>query len=61
MAEIKLDGKVAIITGAAQGLGQVMATGLARAGARVALADIDAEKLDLAALQIEQEWVVGLP
>ncbi len=36
----KLDGKVAIVTGAAQGLGQAMAIGLAEAGADVALVDI---------------------
>jgi len=36
----KLDGKVAIVTGAARGLGQAMAIGLAEAGADVALVDI---------------------
>ncbi len=38
--EFKLDGKVAIVTGSARGLGQAMATGLAEAGADVALVDI---------------------
>ncbi|MFC1481816.1 2-dehydro-3-deoxy-D-gluconate 5-dehydrogenase KduD [Candidatus Neomarinimicrobiota bacterium] len=38
--KFKLDGKVAIVTGAAQGLGQGMATSLAEAGADVALVDI---------------------
>ena len=36
----KLDGKVAIVTGSAQGLGQAMAIGLAEAGACLALVDI---------------------
>jgi len=36
----KLDGKVAIVTGAARGLGQGIAVGLAQAGADVALVDI---------------------
>jgi len=36
----KLDGKIAIVTGAARGLGQAMAVGLAEAGADVALVDI---------------------
>lgn len=36
----RLDGKVAIVTGAARGLGQAMAVGLAEAGADVALVDI---------------------
>jgi len=35
----KLDGKVALVTGAAQGLGQGMALGLAEAGADVAVLD----------------------
>ena len=38
--KFKLDGKVAIVTGAARGLGQAMATGLAEAGADIALVDI---------------------
>jgi NAD(P)-dependent dehydrogenase (short-subunit alcohol dehydrogenase family) len=35
-----LDGKVAIVTGAAQGIGQAIADGLAREGARVVVADV---------------------
>jgi 2-deoxy-D-gluconate 3-dehydrogenase len=38
--KFKLDGKVAIVTGSARGLGQAMAIGLAEAGADVALVDI---------------------
>jgi 2-dehydro-3-deoxy-D-gluconate 5-dehydrogenase len=38
--QFKLDGKVAIVTGAAQGLGQGIALGLAEAGADIALVDI---------------------
>ncbi len=38
--KFKLNGKVAIVTGAAQGLGQGIAIGLAEAGADVALVDI---------------------
>ena len=38
--QFKLDGKVAIVTGSAQGLGQAMAIGLAEAGACLALVDI---------------------
>jgi NAD(P)-dependent dehydrogenase (short-subunit alcohol dehydrogenase family) len=37
----KLDGKIAIITGAATGIGEASATALAQAGASVMLADID--------------------
>lgn len=35
-----LKGKIALVTGASRGLGQAMATGLAKAGASVAVADI---------------------
>jgi 2-deoxy-D-gluconate 3-dehydrogenase len=38
--EFKLDGKVAIVTGSARGLGQAIAAGLAEAGADIALVDI---------------------
>ncbi|MDZ7333463.1 MAG: 2-dehydro-3-deoxy-D-gluconate 5-dehydrogenase KduD [candidate division KSB1 bacterium] len=38
--KFKLDGKVAIVTGAARGLGQGMAVGLAEAGANLVLVDI---------------------
>jgi 2-deoxy-D-gluconate 3-dehydrogenase len=38
--QFKLDGKVAIVTGSAQGLGQAIAIGLAEANADVALVDI---------------------
>jgi NAD(P)-dependent dehydrogenase (short-subunit alcohol dehydrogenase family) len=41
IADIRLDGRVAIVTGAARGLGKTMAVALARAGARVAFTDID--------------------
>jgi NAD(P)-dependent dehydrogenase (short-subunit alcohol dehydrogenase family) len=39
----RLDGETALVTGAGRGLGQRMATGLAEAGADVAIADIDAD------------------
>src|SRR4051812_29372753 len=39
---IRLDDTVAIVTGAARGLGRAMADGLARAGASVVYLDVDA-------------------
>lgn len=38
--QFKLEGKVAIVTGSARGLGQAMAIGLAEAGANIALVDV---------------------
>ena len=50
---MKLDGKIALITGAAGGIGQAIARRLAREGAHVALADIRTEPLDEIARSIE--------
>jgi NAD(P)-dependent dehydrogenase (short-subunit alcohol dehydrogenase family) len=46
--DIRLDGRVAIVTGAARGLGAAMATALARAGANVVFADVDGAALGVA-------------
>ena len=43
---MKLDGKVALVTGAAGGIGQAIARRLAHEGAHVALADIRTKPLD---------------
>ncbi|WP_210146024.1 glucose 1-dehydrogenase [Staphylococcus sp. GDY8P55P] len=41
LEQFKLDGKVAIVTGGAMGLGKAMATALAQAGANIVIADIN--------------------
>jgi 3-oxoacyl-[acyl-carrier protein] reductase len=46
-------GRVAFVTGAAQGIGRGCALALAEAGARLALADVNQEKLDGVAKEIE--------
>ena len=48
----RLKGKVAIITGAASGIGKATAVLFAEEGARLAMADIDAEGLKEVANQI---------
>lgn len=52
MAEIRLNDRVVIMTGASRGLGRAMAVGLADAGARMVLASPEAELLDDVAHEI---------
>jgi 3-oxoacyl-[acyl-carrier protein] reductase len=53
--ERNLDGRVAIVTGGAEGIGLAIARRLAQAGARVAIADIDREAADRAAAMLAGE------
>ena len=61
MAGINLDGKVAIVTGAAQGLGRVMAEALVGAGARVAFVDINASAVEDAVAHADQGAAIAVP
>ncbi|HXH09512.1 MAG TPA: SDR family NAD(P)-dependent oxidoreductase [Alphaproteobacteria bacterium] len=59
----RLDGKVALVTGAAQGIGRATAEALAGAGARLIVSDRQAEKLKdvVAALEGQGKPVVSAP
>lgn len=50
---MKLQGKIAIVTGAAQGIGKGVALEYAKNGANLAVLDINAEKLAETAKEIE--------
>lgn len=49
---MSITGKVALVTGAAQGIGKAIALRLARDGADIALVDLNQEKLDAAAAEV---------
>lgn len=51
----KLNGKVALVTGGARGIGAAIALGMASEGATVALTDIDQVALEATANQIREE------
>lgn len=58
LESFSLDGEVAVVTGAAQGLGRQMAMGLAGMGADVAIADLNHEKAADTAAELDGETEV---
>jgi NAD(P)-dependent dehydrogenase (short-subunit alcohol dehydrogenase family) len=60
LAAFRLDGEVAVVTGAASGIGAAIALGLARVGARVALVDRDLEGATAVAREIGGEAQASL-
>ena len=58
---ISLDGRIALVTGASQGIGRACAVALAKAGAQVALAARNATKLAEVAAEIEAAGGKAMP
>jgi NAD(P)-dependent dehydrogenase (short-subunit alcohol dehydrogenase family) len=56
---LDLEGKVAVVTGGASGLGQAVARGLVREGARVVLGDVDKAGLEKTAAELgdQARWL----
>ena len=54
MINYELDGKVAVVTGGASGIGLACCHALARSGAAVSLWDLNAEALETAVAELEQ-------
>lgn len=49
---MRLDGKVAYVTGGGQGIGRAFAHALGEAGAKVAVVDLDQDKADAVAKEL---------
>ena len=60
MREDRFTGKVAIITGSAQGIGFQLARDMAKEGARVVISDVDEETLKEASNTLKEKGVVHL-
>ena len=55
----RYDGRVAVVTGAAQGLGRVIAKRLAEEGAKLVVCDMQEDRLAVAARELREE--TGMP
>jgi NAD(P)-dependent dehydrogenase (short-subunit alcohol dehydrogenase family) len=60
VARYDLNGKVALVTGAARGIGLATARALVARGAHVVVVDLDADAAEAAAAQLDDERAIGL-
>lgn len=60
LERFRLDGRIALVTGAGQGIGKAFAFALGEAGAKVAIADVRAEAADQVCQELEELQVETL-
>ncbi|KAK5873017.1 hypothetical protein PBY51_013665 [Eleginops maclovinus] len=58
---MRLDGKVAYVTGAGQGIGRAFAHALGEAGAKVAIVDLDQNKAQAVAEELHLKGIISIP
>jgi len=60
LAKFSLDGKVALVTGGGQGIGEALAHGLGEAGCKVAVADLELSRVERVAADLEAKNIPAL-
>ena len=58
---MRLEGKSAVVTGSATGIGKAIAEGFAREGARVAIADLNLPRAESVAQEIQSRKQTAIP
>ncbi|MEC5323556.1 SDR family NAD(P)-dependent oxidoreductase [Aurantimonas sp. A3-2-R12] len=57
LEKLKLDGKIAVVTGAGQGIGEACATALGEAGATVVVADMAADRVEACVARLKGKGI----
>jgi NAD(P)-dependent dehydrogenase (short-subunit alcohol dehydrogenase family) len=60
LERFRLDGRVALVTGAGQGIGKAFAVALGEAGAKVAIADLRTEVAEQVSLELQERHIESL-
>jgi len=60
LQKFRLDGQVALVTGGGQGIGRSLAIGLGEAGCKVAIADMQLEKAESVAAELQEKGIPSM-